>query len=381
MKILYLITRAERGGAQVHLLDLIRGFKNSCEVEVAAGEDGFLLDEARQMGVICHVLPSLVQPIAPAKDALALREILALLRKTRPDLVHAHTSKAGILGRLGAWMCNVPAVFTAHTWCFAEGTSWKWKLLGAPCERLAALPGGAIINVSEANRDLAVRYRVAPAARLVTIHNGVPDDSPEVPDADGAAPAIIMVARFAAQKNQAMLLESCARIKAPFRLQFAGTGPTQSECERKATELGLADRVEFLGDRSDIATRLRQASIFALATNWEGFPLSILEAMRAGLPIVACDVGGVREAVTDGENGFLVARGDMAGFRAAIETLLTDEVLRTKLARNSRRLFEERFTVEHMLRKTFRLYGQAVSMPVGEYETSSAGGKGLTVRS
>jgi len=197
MKILYLITRAERGGAQVHVLDLIRGFRPHCEIEVASGEDGYLLDEARQMGAVCHVLPDLVQPIAPLRDLAAFREIRALLRRTRPDLVHAHTSKAGILGRLAAWVQSVPSIFTAHTWCFAEGTSWKWKLLGAPCERLAALSGGTIINVSEANRMLALQYRVATPAQLCTVHNGVPDERPSGSLRPGEPPAIVMVARFA----------------------------------------------------------------------------------------------------------------------------------------------------------------------------------------
>ena len=372
MKILYLITRAERGGAQVHVLDLIRGFRGRCDMEVAAGEDGFLLDEARALGVSCHLLPHLIHPISPANDLLAIREIIGLLQRIQPDLVHAHTSKAGILGRLAAWRCRIPAVFTAHTWCFAEGASWKWKFVGAPCERLAALPGGPIINVSDANRALALRYRVAPPSRLVTIHNGVPDESSFVPAASGQVPIIIMVARFAAQKNQALLLDACAPLMVPYRLQFAGTGPTLSAVERKVQELSLTDRVEFLGDRSDIAERLRAASIFALATNWEGLPLSILEAMRAGLPIVASDVGGVREAVTSGRNGFLIARQDTTAFTFALETLLTDERLRSRMAADSRRLFEERFTSERMLRRTFDLYRRTVSVPVEHLREAQA---------
>jgi glycosyltransferase involved in cell wall biosynthesis len=375
MKILYLITRAERGGGQVHVLDLIRGFRQHCEIEVAAGEDGFLLHEARRLNVGCHVLPNLVQPIQPAKDYRALREIVALLRETRPDLIHTHTSKAGILGRLAAWICNVPAVFTAHTWCFAEGTSWKWKLLGAPCERVAALPGGPIINVSEANRELALKYRIAPARRLVTIHNGVPDTPADCVSAGAGSGAtdvatIVMVARFAPQKNQAMLLDAAASLSLPFRIQFAGTGPTMEDIERKAAGMGIAEHVQFLGDRSDIADVLRRASIFALPTNWEGFPLSILEAMRAGLPIVATDVGGIREAVVDGENGFVTPRGDCAAFACALQRLLSDESLRLRMARRSRQMFEERFTAEHMFRRTFNVYRQAVSITAGEYEPS-----------
>jgi glycosyltransferase involved in cell wall biosynthesis len=182
-----------------------------------------------------------------------------------------------------------------------------------------------------------------------------------------------MVARFAPQKNQSLLLDACAPLQIPFRLQFAGSGPTQPEIERKAERLGLRDRVEFLGDRSDISSVLAGASVFALATNWEGLPLSILEALRAGLPVVASDVGGVRETVLSGHNGFLVPRNDTAAFSYALESLLSDHQLRRRMAANSRRMFEEHFTVEQMLRKTFDFYRQSVSLPVGEFETSQVG--------
>lgn len=369
MKVLYLITRAERGGAQVHLLDLIRGFRSRCEVEVATGEDGFLVEEARQLGVACYILPSLVHAVDPRKDLRALKDVISLLRRTRPNVIHAHTSKAGILGRLSARFCGIPSVFTAHTWCFAEGTSWKWKLLGVPCERLAGWAGGPIINVSNANRTLALQYRIAPAERLVTIHNGVSDAVPDAPRRSDP-PVILMVARFAPQKNQAQLLETCSEIQAPFRLQFAGTGPGQAEVERRAEELQMRHKVEFLGDCGDVAGLLGKASIFALATKWEGFPLSILEAMRAGLPVVASDVGGVREAVTDGANGFLIGRDDWHEFRRALESLLTDAELRGRMAHNSRQLFEENFTADQMLRKTFNLYREVISAPVEEYENA-----------
>ena len=373
MKILYLITRAELGGGQAHVLDLIRGFRHHCEIEVAAGEDGFLLQEARQLGIVCHVLPNLVRPIRPAKDVMALLDIISLLRRTRPDVVHAHTSKAGVLGRLAAKLTNIPAIFTAHTWCFAEGTSWKWKLLGVPCERLAALTGSVIINVSCANRDLALRHRVAPSARMVTIHNGIVDEPIEPADREQGIPTIIMVAGFRPQKDHDTLLEAASQLNVPFRLQFAGTGPTLFDIERKAAMLGLAGRTQFLGTRSDISRLLRQATIFALPTHWEGFPLSILEAMRAGLPIVASDVNGIPEAVIHGKNGFLVARGDVNGFARALETLLASAALRYQMGRDSRRIFEQCFIAEHMLRKTFSVYRQAIHEPRSDYGSSVSG--------
>ncbi|HWE51212.1 MAG TPA: glycosyltransferase family 4 protein [Bryobacteraceae bacterium] len=377
MKILYLITRAERGGGQVHVLQLIRGFRNHCDIELATGEEGFLMDEARRLGVNCHLIPSLVRDIEPRKDLHALRELIRLMRRTQPDLVHSHTSKAGILGRVAARVCDIPSVFTAHAWSFVDGAPWTWRFLGAPCERLVALNGGMIINVSEANRQLALRHRIAPAERLITIHNGVPEVSGENAIAgEGEArdpnepPIVIMVARFALPKDQAMLLDAAAMIDVPFRIQFAGTGPTMAEVHAKAQQMKLCDRVEFLGDRSDIAALLRRASIFALPTNWEGHSISVLEGMRAGLPIVATNVGGVGESVTHGVNGLLTPRGDTAALAKALKRLLTDRELRGQMSIASRKIFEQRFTAEQMFRKTFAIYRQAVSGPVGEYEPS-----------
>jgi glycosyltransferase involved in cell wall biosynthesis len=368
LKILYLVTRADRGGAQIHILDLIGGFRDRCEIEVAAGEDGFLLEEARRMHVRCHVIPHLGHSMRPLDDLRALRETIALLCRVNPDVVHAHTSKAGVVARLAAWICQIPAVFTAHTWCFAEGTSWTWKLCGGPFERLAGMAGGPIINVSEANRDLALRYRVAPPERLAIIHNGIPWEPPAPPSVTPGDPVICMVARFVPQKNQSMLLDAAARICVPFRIQFVGDGPTLPGVRRRAERLGLSSRVEFLGERSDVSELLRRASIFALPTNWEGFPISILEAMRAGLPIVASDVGGVSEAVVDGQNGYLTPRHDTAAFARALEILLADEGQRARMASASRSIFEERFTSEHMIGRTWNVYKTALgTAPAGEY--------------
>lgn len=373
MKVLYLITRSERGGAQVHVLDLMSGLKDRCDIELACGadEDRFLIEEAGSIGIRCHTIPHLRHPMNLLSDARALLEISALLRRVKPDLVHAHTSKAGILGRFAARMHGIPTIFTAHCWCFAEGTSWKWKLFGVPLERLAGACCHSIINVSESNRTLALRYRIAPRDRLVTIHNGIPDEPlpPSLPFP--GPPTIIMVARFAPQKNQTMLLEAAAGLRHPFRLVFLGTGPTLPSIQNKAEELGLSHCTTFAGNRSDVPDLLRRAAIFALPTKWEGFPISTLEAMRAGLPIVASDVGGVGEAVVHGENGFLTEQADLPGFRSALEMLLTDSELRRRMAAKSRLLFEQCFTAQQMLEKTYGLYRAAAPASAEKFDLAA----------
>jgi glycosyltransferase involved in cell wall biosynthesis len=186
-----------------------------------------------------------------------------------------------------------------------------------------------------------------------------------------AAPRIIMVARFSPQKAQALLLDAVRDIETPFELLFVGDGPDRSALEQRAAEMGLQHRVKFLGQRLDIPELLASSDIFALATNWEGFPIGILEAMRAGLPVVASNVNGVGEAVSDGVTGYLVPAADSNAFRNRLVQLLTDVNLRRNMGAAGRLRFEKEFTADVMLRKTASIYRELVrEAPQLEFETS-----------
>ncbi|MCL6444680.1 MAG: glycosyltransferase, partial [Alicyclobacillus sp.] len=167
MKLLYLITRSEPGGAQAHVLDLIRGFRDRADIVLGVGEEGYLTDESRNLGAIVSVVRHLVQPVNPQKDWKAAAAIGSLIRDVRPDLVHAHSSKAGLLGRLAAQKAGVPAVFTAHGWAFADGVPWRRKIVATVSERRAGRWCKRIITVSEADRILALRHRIAVENMLV----------------------------------------------------------------------------------------------------------------------------------------------------------------------------------------------------------------------
>lgn len=356
MKVLQVITRAELGGGQRHVLDLVEGLKNQYEVEVATGEEGFLADAARNLGVTVHIVPNLVQPISPLSDFRAVVELSRLIDRTRPGLVHTHTSKAGTVGRMAARWSGVPCLFTAHTWCFAEGTSWKWKLIGIPCEKLVARWSSAIVNVSEANRQLALQNHIAPGEKLLTIHNGISDSPHRANPGSTTVPRIVMVARFAPQKAQADLLRAILGIEQPLKVTFVGDGPMRAAHEELARGMGLRDRIEYLGERLDIPEILASAHIFALPTNWEGFPLSILEGMRAGLPVVASNVGGNSEAIVHDQTGFLVPARDTDEFRNRLRQLISNPGLRAQQGAAGRARFEREFTVAAMLEKTVAVY-------------------------
>ncbi len=360
MRILYLITRSELGGAQVHLSDLVSAMQPRAEVTVATGDRGFLTERCDSLGVPVHILKSLVQRVSPWKDLRALIETIALIRRLRPDLIHTHTSKAGLIGRIAAALTRTPCVFTAHTWSFAEGIPWLRKATVLPLEYLAGALSQHIITVSESNRALALRWNIGSPKSLVTVWNGVKDTAWRANPGRHTAPRIVMVARFAEQKDHLTLVRAVAGIREPYTLTLVGEGPTRPAIEAEVSKLNIAARVEFAGSRPDVDAILASSDIFVLATNWEGFPLSIIEALRAGLPVVATDVDGVREAIRDGSTGFLTPRQDVRELRNRLRALIVDPGLRERMGTAGRRRFETTFTLKTMLGRTWDVYESAL---------------------
>jgi glycosyltransferase involved in cell wall biosynthesis len=166
-----------------------------------------------------------------------------------------------------------------------------------------------------------------------------------------------MVARFEPQKDHATLLRALGGLlRHSWDLDLVGDGPLRPEMETLASSLGIQERVHFLGQRRDVDRILSQSQISVLVSNWEGFPLSILEAMRAGLPVVASGVGGVAEAVADGKTGYVVPQGDAEALRNRIERLVASPDLRVELGTNGRRRYEQHFTLDRLVAKTLLVY-------------------------
>jgi glycosyltransferase involved in cell wall biosynthesis len=364
MKILYVITRAECGGAQVHLTDLLASLPREFEAVVATGErEGFLVDRAKSLGVPVRIIPHLTQPIHPVKDILALRELKQTIKDESPDLVHAHTSKAGLLARVAAAVTRTPVVFTAHTWSFADGISARRQRWAVPLERFAAGLGKKIIAVSQANKEMALRRSVGTADSIVKIWNGIPDVPHRAQPGSGDPRTLIMTARFVAQKDHLLLVEALSQLEGDWRLLLVGDGIRRPEIQRAIAKAGLSDRIECLGERSDIPELLASADLFVLATHWEGLPLCIIEAMRAGLPVVATDVGGDSEVVTDGVTGYLTPSGDAGQLRDRIRELLASPSRLAAMGRSGRRRYEQEFTLGRMACATWSVYREAVGVP------------------
>ena len=363
MKIAYVITRSDvLGGASIHLLDLAAGMQaKGHDVVIGVGADaerGVLFERARAMGLKCHGLRNLVREISPIKDLLCFFELRKFFKSIRPDIVHVHSSKAGVVGRLAARSLSLPVVFTAHGWAFTEGVSVKRQKLYRWIESQLSKISNKIITVSEYDRQLAISQNVAGEHTLITVHNGVPEIMPvDVQRSPSDTVKIIMVARFEKPKNQAAVLHALAHSEAQnWHLELVGDGPELAKSVSLAEQFNIGSKVTFSGACSDVAERLATSDIFVLISDWEGLPLTILEAMRSGLPVIASDVGGVAESIDNHTTGILIPRNYQLPLGSALVQLVNSQEERNSMGYKAREKFDREFTFDMMLRKTLCVY-------------------------
>jgi glycosyltransferase involved in cell wall biosynthesis len=360
MKIAFVITRSDDiGGAQIHVRDLSTALRAAGhDAVVVAGTNGVLADELRAHGVPYYPLGHLGREVGPLQDVRSFSELRQTLRKIRPDIISTHSTKAGFIGRIAGKMLGIPTLFTAHGWGFTDGRPPLQAFAFWAVERTTAAWAARIITVCESDRVAAVRTRLTSSERLITIHNAMPDVDETLRARPGNSPArLIMVARLSHWKDQPTLLQALAGLKdLDWQLEFVGDGPLRGQLEELVQTLALASRVTFLGFRRDVPQRLAEAQLFLLISKWEGFPRSILEAMRAGLPVVASDVGGVKESVVDGTTGFVIPRGDALRLRECLRQLITNSDLRVTMGQAGRTRYEEKFTFDRLVERTTKVY-------------------------
>ena len=363
-KVCYVITLPDLGGAQSHVYEIMAGMKQfGYEAVLLVGKRGWLTEKADELGIRTYVIENMVREISPMKDLRAIYEIRNILLQERPSLVHCHSSKAGIVGRIAARLCHIPNVFTAHGWAFTDGVQPGKRFVYRNIENLVGYITDKIICVSEYDLDLGRQYLPAHADKMTAIHNCIPDVAPNlVRDWDKAETHdflnCIVVARFTKQKRNIEVLQIVRELLDAgknIKVTFVGDGPDFNKATRVADELQLGDSVVFLGARTDVAELLPNFDVFLLLSNWEGFPISIIEAMRAGLPIIASDVGGVKEAVKDGVNGYLVHKND-TDLIGILSRLSENYEIIAQFGVQGRRDYQQYFAVRNMLEKVEFVY-------------------------
>lgn len=366
ISILYIITRSDvLGGASIHLLELAKGMiGQGHQVHILVGGAGALTEELQRNHIDFSSLKHLKREISLTHDALGFWEIKKYLKQLNPDIVHCHSSKAGLLGRLAAKSLNLPVVFTAHGWAFTDGISPKKQYIYSTLERFLARISDHIITVSEYDRQHGFKYQVGTSELVQTIHNGVPDirTVPIEKIEPESIVKLIMVARFEDPKDQYFLIQALSKLPKylNWQIDFLGEGPNLEKCQELASKEQLDSKIIFHGQSFKVKEFLNEADIFVLISNYEGFPLTILEAMSTSLPIVASDVGGVNESVSS-ENGYLIPKGEIDCLVQALTELIVNTNLRQKLGNNSRYLYETQFSFNTMLQKTLDVYTQVLA--------------------
>ncbi len=306
--------------------------------------DGPYVKPLREAGIPVGTV-HLPRGFNPAKLAWSLIEMVAYLRRVKPDLVHTHCSVPGVVGRLAARLAGVPVIMhTVHGFHFHDCGRGFSHSLAIAVERFAGRFTEVMLSQNRADIEQAVRYRIVPRERLHYIGNGIAVDRfPVAPvrREAGHTPIITCVARMEPVKNHLQLLEAARVLKdrgRAFELWLVGGGEGRAALEARCAEWGLAGHVRFLGYRDDIAALLAQSDIGALTSLKEGIPRAALESMVVGLPMVATRVNGTREVVRDGDTGFLVEVGDVEGLAGALERLLADPGLRARMGGRGRQV-------------------------------------------
>ena len=361
-RLLHIRGTAPLGGDALLIVELGRAARQAgFEVDVLATESRFR-ELIREAGLGLVDLDVIRREIRPLWDARGLARLTAFLSRSRYSIVHTHTSKPGMVGRLAATWTGAPAIIhTAHLFPFHEQTGRLATAAYVRAERLAARWCDRIVTVSEFHRDWAIRMGIGRPDQVVAIPNGVPVERArpersrqEVRAELGVGDGLLVLStgRLAEQKGLEYLIRAAPLVRAEVpsvRFVIAGDGPLEQPLARLVADLGLEETVRLLGFRADVGDLLAASDLVALPSLWEGLPVSLLEAMAAGKPVVTTAVGGNREVTNDGEAAVLVPPKDPVRLAGAIRMLATDRSRLDEVGRKGRAVQQERYTLGRML--------------------------------
>ncbi|MDP3727229.1 MAG: glycosyltransferase [bacterium] len=382
-KILYVVTKSAWGGAQRYVFDLAtRLDARQFDVLVATGGTGPLVERLREGGIRTVSLPSLARDVGLWVDARALWSLLGLYRRERPAIIHLSSSKAGGIGAAAAFLYKLTTrawgtrvVFTVHGWPFNEDRPRWQRILIFLASWFSTLFHDRVIIITTA--DYRAAHRFIPEEKLALIFHGIdPIDflprhaaraffgekigTPLAPD------TVLIGANAELTKNKGLnyLIQSIAQLKskiqnAKYKILIVGDGEDRLKLEAEITRHGLTERVFLLGFIPEVKRYLKGLDLFVLPSVKEGLPYAMLEAMAAGLPIVASRVGGTPDLIRDGESGLLVRPKDPLALAGAIGRVLADRGHWAGLGRKARERTLASFPMDAMLARTIALYGAA----------------------
>jgi glycosyltransferase involved in cell wall biosynthesis len=383
MHVAHVITRMIIGGAQQNTLftceDQHRDFGDEVTLITgpAIGPEGSLMDQAREVGFRIIEIPELRRSIYPLMDWISYGQIIETLRELRPDIVHTHSSKAGIIGRYAAAKVGIPAVHTIHGSSFHRGQSALAFNVYRQLERWAARKTDAFISVCDSLTDQYVDAGIAPRDKFTTVYSGMdvdpflnpPRSRDETRKQLGLQPehvAVAKVARLFHLKGHKFLIEAARAVidRCPdVRFVLIGDGILREQFEQRISELGLSEHFILTGlvPPEQIPELVNAADIVAHTSEWEGLARVLPQGLISGKPVVSYDVDGAREVVIPGETGYLLPVEEITGLADAICELAESSELRNRLGENGRARFTEVFRHQTMTAQIRDVYQQVLA--------------------
>ncbi|BFM39377.1 glycosyltransferase family 4 protein [Synechocystis sp. LKSZ1] len=374
-KILHIITRLVVGGAQDNTLLTVKNHDRAFyHISLASNPDGIWLDRAKNYSDCFYPISSLVNPISPFKDWQAFWDIVAILKKEKIDIVHTHSSKAGILGRLAANYCKIPVVHTIHGFPFHDFMPpWK-KQLFITIEKKIAQKTNFLITVCELNRKEALQLGIVNQDNAQTIYSGIDFDKLDqtfdynslkqelniIPETK----IITMVGRLDKQKAPYYLITAFAQVLEKFPdtiLLLVGEGELEESLRNQIKALNIELNVKFLGSRDDVPVILNITNIFALSSLWEGLGRAMTEAMLMGIPVVVPNIYGIPEIVHHNETGLLFEAKDTDQLANHLVFLLNNPQECQRLGKNAKVLTRRLFDGKEMVRQIEAIYEKVLS--------------------
>lgn len=361
------------GGVASYVRSLVKGLdRDKFSITVAClSENGkeFSAELRQNFGVQAFSLAMNRYRVNPFTDFRVLLELFFHLRKNRYDVIHAHASKPGFLARMAAIGTSTPVIYSPHNFAFHEGSRSYVAFVVAQLERFAALFTARIIAVANHERDLALRYRVGNPSLYSVVYTGM-DTAPFTREIDrnaikrdlgieSDARVVGVVGRLASPKLPLEFVRAAEivhRRLPDVHFIWAGSGHLRVNAEKLSVALGLKDVMHWLGDRSDVPVLLQSLDCLVLPSRWEGFPLAVLEAFAAGVPVVAMKNLGTSEIIESGRTGWLVPVGDVDALSERILAVLTDPNKARQIRDEARKQVDDVFTFERMISNLEKIY-------------------------
>ncbi len=378
MRVAHVITRLIVGGAQENTVASVFGLRERHAVDChlisgpTTGPEGSLEPLFANCPDLLTIIPELVRPICPWNDSLALRQLTLLFRKQKPDIVHTHSGKAGVLGRLAARLADVPAIIhTVHGPSFGPAFGPLENFCFRSAERIAAGCTTHFVTVADAMTDQYLAAGIGHRDRYKRIYSGfnlgpflAAQNDLELRVRLGLAPDDIVVGKIArlfelkGHDDLFAVAPDLVRRFPKLKFLFVGDGAWRGRFVQMARTLGLEKHFVFAGlvDPADVPGYVGVMDVLVHLSRREGLPRALPQAMAAGKPIVAFDCDGAREVCHDGETGFLLKLGDLDGLRLAMEMLSSDAAMRLRLGKCGQAFVKDRFEVERMVDELFGLY-------------------------